>query len=121
VNGRLAPEIIQRIVRQRFGRLRFCYEKGLVQNPDLQGRVTAKFVIDEDGNVASVVDGGSDLPDKTVVQCVLKAFADLKFPMPDGGKVIVVYPTVFSPAEGSKPATSAKPSARPAASASSAH
>ena len=39
VSGRLPPEVIQRIVRQNFGRFRLCYENGLRNNPNLQGRV----------------------------------------------------------------------------------
>jgi hypothetical protein len=39
VSGRLPPEVIQRIVRQNYGRLRLCYEAGLRSNPSLQGRV----------------------------------------------------------------------------------
>ena len=55
VNGRLPPEVIQRIVRQNFGRFRLCYENGLRTNPNLQGRVAVKFVIDRDGAVSNVV------------------------------------------------------------------
>src|SRR4029079_11875655 len=32
----LPPEVIQRIVRQNFGRFRLCYENGLRNNPNLQ-------------------------------------------------------------------------------------
>ena len=49
VNGRLPPEVIQRIVRQNFGRFRLCYENGLRTNPNLSGRVAVKFVIDRFG------------------------------------------------------------------------
>ena len=35
----LPAEVIQRIVRQSFGRLRLCYETALAKNPTLQGRV----------------------------------------------------------------------------------
>ena len=34
-NGRLPAEVIQRIVRQNFGRFRLCYEAGLRGNPSL--------------------------------------------------------------------------------------
>jgi len=61
VNGRLPPEVIQRIVRQNFGRFRLCYENGMRQNPNLQGRVAVKFVIDRSGAVSLTTDGGSDL------------------------------------------------------------
>ena len=97
VNGRLPPEVIQRIVRQNFGRLRLCYETGLRKAPDLHGRVAVKFVIDRAGSVTSAADGGSDLPDATVVACIVRAFGSLSFPQPEGGIVTVVYPFVFTP------------------------
>ena len=56
VNGRLPPEVIQRIVRQNFGRFKLCYEDGLRKNPSLQGRVAVKFVIDRSGAVSTAQD-----------------------------------------------------------------
>jgi hypothetical protein len=97
INGRLPPEVIQRIVRQNFGRFRLCYEQGLKTNPSLSGRVKIRFVIGKTGEVSGVSDGGSDLPDKSVVACVVKAFGNLSFPQPEGGIVTVVYPLVFGP------------------------
>jgi FHA domain len=97
VSGRLPPEVIQRIVRQNFGRFRLCYENGLRNNPNLQGRVGVRFVIGRDGAVSNVGNGGSDLPDGGVVSCVVRAFYGLSFPQPEGGIVTVVYPIMFSP------------------------
>lgn len=97
VSGRLPPEVIQRIVRQNFGRFRLCYENGLRNNPNLQGRVAVRFVIGRDGAVGSVANGGSDLPDGGVVSCVVRAFYGLSFPQPEGGIVTVTYPIMFSP------------------------
>lgn len=97
VTGRLPPEVIQRIVRQNFGRFRLCYENGLRTNSTLGGRVAVKFTIDKSGAVVSPADGGSDLPDKAVVSCVVKGFTNLSFPQPEGGTVAVVYPIVFAP------------------------
>ena len=96
VSGRLPPEIIQRIVRQNFGRFRLCYENGLRNNPNLQGRVAVRFIIGRDGSVSSVSNGGSDLPDSTVVNCIVRAFYSLAFPQPEGGLVSVVYPIMFA-------------------------
>jgi pSer/pThr/pTyr-binding forkhead associated (FHA) protein len=97
VSGRLPPEVIQRIVRQNFGRFRLCYENGLRNNPNLQGRVSVRFVIGRDGAVSNVGNGGSDLPDGGVVSCVVRAFYGLSFPQPEGGIVTVVYPIMFAP------------------------
>jgi len=96
VSGRLPPEVIQRIVRQNFGRFRLCYENGLRNNPNLQGRVVVRFVIGRDGRVSNV-GGGGDLPDGGVTSCVTRAFYGLSFPQPEGGIVTVSYPIVFTP------------------------
>jgi outer membrane biosynthesis protein TonB len=89
--------VVQRIVRQNFGRFRMCYQTGLTRNPSLEGRVTARFVIGRDGSVSNVSNGGSDLPDAAVTSCVLSAFYGLSFPQPEGGIVTVVYPIMLAP------------------------
>ncbi|MDX2051127.1 MAG: AgmX/PglI C-terminal domain-containing protein [Polyangiaceae bacterium] len=97
VSGRLPPEVIQRIVRQNYGRFRMCFEQGLVRNPNLEGRVSVRFVIGRDGAVSNVANGGSDLPDSQVISCIVSAYYGLSFPQPEGGIVTVVYPIMFSP------------------------
>ena len=92
-----AAEAIQRIVRANSGRFRVCYEAGLRSNPNLEGRVTVKFVIGRDGGVQVASDGGSAIPDAGVKQCVVSGFSSLSFPPPDNGVVTVVYPLMFTP------------------------
>jgi MYXO-CTERM domain-containing protein len=98
VNGGLPPEVVQRIVRQNFGRFRLCYENGLRQNPTLQGNVTIKFEISAKGEVSSAKDGGSDLPDKSVIDCVVRGFGNITFPESlEKKSVSVTYPISFTP------------------------
>jgi hypothetical protein len=98
VQGRLPPEIVQRVVRQNEGRFRACYQGGLRTNPALAGRITVRFAIDRTGAVpVASDDGGSDLDDGEVRRCVISAFRQLSFPAPEGGVVMVVYPIAFSP------------------------
>lgn len=97
VSGRIAPEVIQRIVRQSFGRFRLCYENGLRSNPNLQGRVAVRFIIDRSGRVTSASNAGSDLPDSAVVSCVTRSFSGMSFPEPENGIVSVTYPISFAP------------------------
>jgi hypothetical protein len=99
VNGKIPREVIQRIVRQNYGRFRLCYENGLRTNPSLQGRVAVRFVIGRDGAVSNVGNGDSDLPDASVVKCVIQAYYGLSFPEPEGGIVTVSYPIMFSPGQ----------------------
>ena len=95
--GRLPPEVIQRVVRQHFGRFRTCYEKGLQRDAQLKGRVAIRVEIGRDGRVTQSSDGGSDLPDPEVVRCIAEGFRPIVFPRPDGGSVSVVYPINFAP------------------------
>ncbi|AKT36573.1 AgmX/PglI C-terminal domain-containing protein [Chondromyces crocatus] len=97
VSGRLPAEVIQRTVRQNFGRFRYCYEAGLRASPNLAGRVSVAFVIGRDGAVSSVQNAGSDLADASVVSCVMRSFYGLSFPSPENGIVTVTYPIAFSP------------------------
>ena len=100
VNGRLPPEVIQRIVRQNFGRFRLCYENGLRSDPKLAGTVATKFVIATDGSVSSAArDSSTTMTDAAVVSCITRAFSNLSFPQPEGGIVTVVYPVILEPGD----------------------
>ncbi len=98
--GRLEPALIQKRVRESFASFRACYEEGLRRRgaklPELEGKVTVKFVIGIDGKVTSAT-GSGDLIDKEVERCVATEMQKLVFPKPRGGSVTVSYPLVFSP------------------------
>jgi Ca-activated chloride channel family protein len=100
VSGRLPPEVIQRIVRQNFGRFRLCYEQGLATSPFLAGSVSVSFTIGPGGSVVSASDAGSNLADPRVVECIARSLRVLLFPAPEGGSVTVVYPMSFAPGAG---------------------
>jgi hypothetical protein len=95
--GRLPPELIQRVVREHFSRFRVCYERGLARDPNLRGRMSTRFMIGLDGKAMNVTDFGSDIPDREVRDCVVRAFEELVFPKPEGGVVTVVYPIMLAP------------------------
>ena len=98
VNGQLPPEVVQRILRQSFGRFRLCYENGLRKAPALAGQVAVHFVIDASGSVSRAErDPATTMPDDDVVSCVVRSLGNLAFPQPQGGPVDVVYPLTFSP------------------------
>jgi hypothetical protein len=96
-SGRLEPEDIRRVVREHFQPLRQCYLTGLVTNAKLTGKLIARLVIDREGKVSHVADGGSDIADEEVRTCALKTFYRLRFPRPQGGIVTVNYPVLLAP------------------------
>ena len=97
LSGTIPASVVQRIVRQNFGRFRFCYEQGLARNPNLEGRVAVRFVIDRSGAVSTTSALGGGMPDSKVASCVAQAFYGLSFPPPENGIVTVTYPLLFSP------------------------
>jgi hypothetical protein len=100
VNGTLPAEVVQRVVRQNFGRFKICYEAGLRSNPGLTGRVAVAFMIDRTGSVAvAAADRSTDIADPQVVSCVVRGFQNLSFPEPKNGLVKVIYPLLLSPGE----------------------
>lgn len=98
-SGRLAPEVIKKVVRANNAKFRACYQEGLKKDPTLRGRVVTRFVIGPDGHVESAATSG-DLKDDDVKECVARATKALSFAKPEGGQVAVAYPIVFSPESG---------------------
>lgn len=98
VNGRIPPQVIQRLVRAHFGQIKRCYETALRADTSVQGRVATKFVIGRDGSVASAEEASSDgTLSADTRACIVNEFRKLEFPIPEGGIVTVVYPLIFSP------------------------
>ncbi len=103
VSGRLAPEIVRRVVRQSYGRLRQCYLHVLQASPGAEGRVTVRFLIGSDGAVSAVQVTENTTGVASLGACVAAAFRSMSFPSPDGGSVTVTYPFVFNAGDGGIP------------------
>jgi len=102
-NGHLPPEVVNRIVRQNFGRFRLCYESGLRANPNLAGKVVVSVIVTRDGSVGAARLSSTDVPDSGVGLCVTRAFQNLSFPQPEGGIVTFQYGVAFA-SDGRTPA-----------------
>lgn len=99
-NGGLSKETIRRVVRRHHNEVKFCYEQALRARPDLEGRVTTRFMISPTGAVAASVVQSSTLQNGEAEQCITQAITRWSFPAPsDGGMVSVTYPFVFSSAD----------------------
>jgi tetratricopeptide (TPR) repeat protein len=95
VRGRMSPEVVRRILRQNFGRLRLCYDAAVAKSPNLQGRVVMRFTIDRTGAIESPVQLAPSFAIPTLDDCIVKAMSKLSFPAPDGVPVTVVYSLLF--------------------------
>jgi hypothetical protein len=102
VMGSLDKNIIRRYIRQRLARVRYCYEKALVVDHDLEGDVVAEFLITPDGATSAVQVSG--IGDQVLHACVASVIEDLEFPKAPGeGQVRVRYPFHLRPSQPASP------------------
>ncbi len=98
-------------MRRSRAQIKYCYEKQLVVNPGLSGRVTVAFTINAQGLV--VVAKASGLHPK-VDRCIANVIRRLRFPKPRGGGLVRIrYPFVFKSAGGAAASAGGARVARP--------
>jgi hypothetical protein len=98
IQGGLSQEAIKRVLDRAQSQLRYCYEKELQRLPDLNGKVTVKFVIGGTGGVNEANVQLTTLSNTNAEECMLRVFRRLKFPAPSGGGVVdVSYPMIYKP------------------------
>jgi len=93
--GAIDKDVVRRVVRDNLAKLQYCYEKTLLVNPGIEGRVLVTFTIAIEGSVSDVTAAGIH---PEVEACVAEKVRTFKFPRPDAGKVEVSYPFTFKPA-----------------------
>lgn len=98
VIGSLDKEVIRRVVRSKIAQVRYCYERQLMKNPRLAGKVTLKWVVSGTGKVVKASVASSSLNDLSTERCIEQKILRWRFPKPKGGGIVVVnYPFVFNP------------------------
>lgn len=96
VTGGMDKDAIAEVIRKNIGQIRFCYERRLVANPSLYGKVVVLFTIQDGGTVLQPKVAQSTLSDDVVEGCILRRLASWKFPSPPAGmSVQVTYPFLF--------------------------
>jgi hypothetical protein len=96
VTSGLDKEIVRRVVRRHYNEIKFCYEKQLMNTPDLWGRLVSDFTIGGNGKVLSSLIRSSTLNAPEVEACVAQAVSRWEFPRPENsGVVMVQYPFAF--------------------------
>jgi hypothetical protein len=91
----LSREEIQRVMVRMMSQMRYCYEKELNRDPNLEGKLQLQWVIQQNGDAAHAHVGNG--LGAAVADCVGRIVQRLKFPNPRGAGVVhVSYPLVFT-------------------------
>jgi hypothetical protein len=96
-SGKVEEQGLRDAVLRRFVKIRGCYADGLVDNPNLSGRVAIRVVGRSEGPPENVEDGGSDLPDTGTRDCIIEAFRHMRFPSPTAGTFTSTIPLILIP------------------------
>jgi hypothetical protein len=97
-DGRLIPSVIRAYVRAHFSTIFACYERARQKDPELNAKITVKWVIGEDGKPRDVVAEDTNLS-KESVECILWLFRErLKYDPNRNGNLTIVYPILLTPA-----------------------
>jgi hypothetical protein len=101
VFGSLDKEVIRRIIRRNLSQVRYCYEKELIENPRIQGKISVYFVIGGNGRVSTSKIKQTTMKNERVENCLVRRIRFWHFPAPLGGGVVhVSYPFIFKPSDG---------------------
>jgi len=96
IMGALPKEVIQKVIADSKNKVRYCYEKALTRQPNLEGRIDLKFIINANGKVVKAQVESSTLGNVEVEKCILRAIKAMRFPKPAGGGIVEVrYPFIF--------------------------
>lgn len=94
--NRTAGAIASMVSQYRSG-IRYAYNRELLKNPSISGRIVVAFVILPDGSVESAEIRQSSVDWPPLDEAVLKRLRNWKFPKSRGTSVRVVFPFVFHP------------------------
>jgi hypothetical protein len=100
----LSKEDIQRVINKVMNQIKYCYDKQLTVDPNVEGKVAVFFTIGANGAVVAVeVTENTFAPpyDAKMADCVGRIIGKLTFPSPKGGGVVnVIYPFNFAGSGG---------------------
>jgi hypothetical protein len=94
--GRLSRAQIQKVINEHVAQIQACYEKSLLRDHSLSGKITFDWMIAPNGSVSSVRVRASTMSGSAVSTCILQEIRTWVFPTPEGGSVAVTYPFIFT-------------------------
>jgi hypothetical protein len=95
--GSLEKETIRQVIRRDHREVKACYERALLHQPQLAGRVTIQFVITGRGAVSDSRLSSSSLGSPETEICLAERACRWQFPATNGGgTVVVAYPFNFT-------------------------
>jgi hypothetical protein len=94
--GEVSPQL-RSYLSGRAGQGRKCYERSLLQNATLKGRMKVQLRVSSSGQICSAAMASDELRDPGLSACILQMFRNSVYPAPKNGCVDVAVPLSFVP------------------------
>lgn len=96
VSGGLSRDQVRQEIQKHRGEIRTCYERALLSNPKLAGRINYGWNISPKGPVVSAQVEKSEAKSAALESCILEVIRSMNFPAsPNGKPTAVHYPFIF--------------------------
>ncbi|MBL8953333.1 MAG: AgmX/PglI C-terminal domain-containing protein [Myxococcaceae bacterium] len=94
--GTIDKEAVAKVVNSHLQEVRACYERALLKDPGLAGKIVLEWGISTTGTVTSAKTKSSSMKNASVEGCIMTSLKTWKFPPAKGGNVVISYPFMFN-------------------------
>ncbi len=94
--GSIDKDAVAKAINSHLGEVSGCYERALLKEPGLSGKIVLEWSISTSGTVTTARTKNSTMKSAAVEQCILNSLKGWKFPPAQGAGVIITYPFMFN-------------------------
>lgn len=94
--GTIDKEAVAKAINAHLGEVSSCYERALLKEPGLAGKIVLEWQITTSGSVGFAKTKSSTMKSSAVEQCILSSLKTWRFPPAKGAGVVITYPFMFN-------------------------
>lgn len=94
--GTIDKEAVAKVINSHLGEVSSCYERALLKEPGLSGKIVLEWQITTSGSVGFAKTKSSTMKSSAVEQCILGSLKTWRFPPAKGAGVVITYPFMFN-------------------------
>jgi hypothetical protein len=94
--GNIDKEAVAKAINQHLAEVSSCYERALLKEPGLSGKIILEWQITTSGTVGYAKTKSSSMRSAAVESCIITSLKGWKFPAAKGAGVVITYPFMFN-------------------------
>jgi hypothetical protein len=94
--GTIDKDAVAKVINSHLGEVSSCYERALLKEPGLAGKIVLEWQITTSGSVGFAKTKSSTMKSSAVEGCILASLKGWRFPPAKGAGVVITYPFMFN-------------------------